>query len=436
MNDPDSVAVAARYKRWRWRIFVVTWLAYVGLYLNRRSFAVTKVALGESSGLGLSDWQLSGIDFAYLVTYAGGQFFWGICGDRYGTRRVVLAGMLGSAAAAAAMGASSAAAPMAVLFGLQGLFQSSGWAPLSKNIGQFFSRRERGTVMGLWSTNYALGGLVASILAAYFGSLWGWRYAFFVPAVLLLGIWLLFFALQANRPEDVGLPAIEEYHGEGGERRGPTGAPAEGSWRAIAEVLANPMVLLLAAVYFFIKPTRYAILNWAPKYLHEKLGTDMLASGALFVLFELGGAVSIFVAGALSDRLFGSRRVPIAAIALLSVAVLVFAIDRLPATWLALGGSLFATGFLLYAADSLVSGTAAVDFGTRKGASTAAGVINGCGSLGAIVGGTLPGLAHDRLGWDGLFRVLAVSLVLAGCLLLPKWNALPAASGPGSGGRR
>ncbi|CAN5342433.1 hypothetical protein BH10PLA2_BH10PLA2_26700 [soil metagenome] len=114
-------------------------------------------------------------------------------------------------------------------------------------------------------------------------------------------------------------------------------------------------------------------------------------------------------------------------ICLVLVAGLVFTMDRLPASSPMLGGGLFAIGFLLYATDSLVSGTAAVDFGTKKGASTAAGLINGCGSVGAIVGGTLPGLLHDRLGWDGLFRILAVSLLLASCLLLPKWNAKPAA---------
>ena len=73
---------------------------------------------------------------------------------------------------------------------------------------------ERGTIMGLWCTNYAVGGLVASIYAGYFGGWLGWRYAFFVPAGTLLAITVLFFVFQRNRPEDVGLPTIEEYHGE------------------------------------------------------------------------------------------------------------------------------------------------------------------------------------------------------------------------------
>ncbi|SVB89246.1 uncharacterized protein METZ01_LOCUS242100, partial [marine metagenome] len=35
----------ARYTHWRWRIFFVTWLAYAGFYLTRKSFAVAKVGL-------------------------------------------------------------------------------------------------------------------------------------------------------------------------------------------------------------------------------------------------------------------------------------------------------------------------------------------------------------------------------------------------------
>lgn len=408
-----------RAGRWRWQIFAVTWLAYVGFYLNRRAFAVTKVELGNDATLGLSRQDMAWTDGAYLALYAVGQFAWGVCGDRYGTRRVVAVGLLGSIVLAAAMGAASAAAVMVVLFGLQGLAQASGWAPLSKNVGQFFPPRKRGTVMGLWSTNYALGGFVASVVASYFGSRYGWRYAFFGPAALAFGVWALFLLFQRDRPEDVGLPPV-------GPPPDPAAPPA-GSWRAVAGVLTDPTVGLLAAVYFFVTPTRYALLFWAPKYLNEKLGTNMLASGTLGAVFELGGPFGMLLAGVLSDKLFGARRSPVAVTALFLAAGAVFAFDRLPADGPTLGLCLFAVGFLLYAADSLVCGSAAVDVGTRTGAATAAGVVNGCGSVGAIVGGTLPGLLYQQLGWDGLFQALAGSLAVAGCLLLPTWNARPAA---------
>ena len=152
----------------------------------------------------------------------------------------------------------------------------------------------------------------------------------------------------------------------------------------------------------------------------------MLESGAISGLFQLAGPISVLAGGVLSDKLFGSKRNPVSIICLFLLAGALFVLDTLPADRLMLGGCFFLIGFFLFAPDSLISGTAAIDFGTKKGASTAAGLINGCGSVGAIVGGTLPGLLHDRLGWNGLLQILAASALIAGCLLAPKWNAIPA----------
>jgi sugar phosphate permease len=58
-------------------------------------------------------------------------------------------------------------------------------------------------------------------------------------------------------------------------------------------------------------------------------------------------------------------------------------------------------------------------------------LINGCGSIGAIIGGTLPGWigfwVDDGVSiWGYVFNGLAVSLIIGACLLVPQWNALPA----------
>jgi OPA family sugar phosphate sensor protein UhpC-like MFS transporter len=419
------------YERWRWQIFGITWLAYAGFYLTRKSFSVAKIEMGLPSSLGLTSQEMAWIDGGFLTAYAVGQFFWGVCGDRYGTRLVILIGMLGSVFAALAMGAASAVTLLVALFAVQGVFQSSGWAPLSKNLGCFFSRRERGAIMGLWCTNYALGGFIATIFAGYCGQLLGWRFAFYGPALMLLLIWVLFLLFQRNRPEDVGLPSVEKYHNEKEATLKPGETPAdepEGSWKVIGEVLTSPMVLLLAAVYFFMKPARYAILFWGPKYLNAKLGTNMTQSGALSALFELAGPLSVLLAGVISDRLFATRRIPLSVLCLVALSVLFFVLDKLPVSKLWFGACLFLMGLLLYGPDSLVSGTAAVDFGTKKGASTASGLINGCGSIGAIIGGTIPGLFHERWGWNGVLVLLAASSLIAALLLLPKWNALPISS--------
>jgi OPA family sugar phosphate sensor protein UhpC-like MFS transporter len=112
-------------------------------------------------------------------------------------------------------------------------------------------------------------------------------------------------------------------------------------------------------------------------------------------------------------------------ICLLLLGGLLVSFDNFPVTRLSLGLSFFAIGMLLFAPDTLVAGAASVDFGTKKGASTASGVINGFGSIGAILGGTLPGFFNQRWGWGGVFIFLGAMCFLAGLILLPHWNALP-----------
>jgi sugar phosphate permease len=69
----------------------------------------------------------------------------------------------------------------------------------------------------------------------------------------------------------------------------------------------------------------------------------------------------------------------------------------------------------------MISCVAAVDFGSAKGAGTAAGLVNGCGSIGAILGGLLPGFLSGGV----LFTGFAGAALLAGLLMLPHWNRLP-----------
>jgi OPA family sugar phosphate sensor protein UhpC-like MFS transporter len=418
----------SRYERWRWQIFAVTWLAYAGFYLTRKSFPVAKIGIQDEPSLQMSKLAMSWIDGAYLTAYAIGQFIFGMLGDKAGTRIVVLAGMIVSVIAGFVMGASTITLLFGVMWCIQGLAQSTGWAPLTKNMSTFFSRRERGMVMGFWCTNYATGGFIASIIAGWAGDQWGWRYAFYVPAGLFGIVALLFLLFQRNKPEDVALPPIERYHDEPAPVLVPGEPPAaepEGSWKVIGEVLLNPMVLLLSLIYFLLKPARYAILFWGPLYINSRLGTNMTQSGAVSAMFELAGPVGAIIGGFVSDRVFGTRRVPVCVICLFLLGAILFTLNHLPADKFVLGACLFATGILLFTPDSIIAGAAAIDFGTRKGASTASGMINGWGSVGAAVGGTIPGFFSDRWGWGGVFGLLGGMVILAAMVMMPRWNALP-----------
>ncbi|MFI9604646.1 MFS transporter [Streptomyces sp. NPDC052043] len=422
--------------RWRRRIFAVTWLAYAGFYFVRQAFSVAKLGILDdpSVNTALTEHALGVIDAVYLAAYAAGQFLWGMWADRFGPRVVVIGGMIGAIAAACVMGLSSALLVFGGAMVVQGLAQSAGWAPLCKNMGSFFPVHRRGRILGLWSTNYAFGGLAAPpflgwIAYSLFGS---WRAAFFSGAATLGAVLLLFAALQKNSPRDAGIAEDDAP----AEETAPVGRPAPatptgGTHHGIAlyrETLRDRMVLTLGAAYFLLKPARYAILLWGPVLVSRRL-PDLDKVGAVLVPIAFGaaGVLAPIAVGWVSDRLFASRRVPpcVLALALLTAAMALFMPLTATGSVPVMIGVLAVIGLTVYAADSMISCVAAVDFGTDKGAGTAAGLVNGCGSVGAILGGLLPGFLSGGV----LFTGFAVAALLAGLLMLPHWNRTPRAAG-------
>ncbi|SMF31702.1 MULTISPECIES: MFS transporter [unclassified Pseudomonas] len=412
----------ATFKRWRMQIFAITWLAYAAFYFTRKAFSVAKLGIAEDPGFMLDKAAMANLDAIYLAAYAVGQFTWGMLADRFGPRVVVLGGLLISAAAAVVMGSYATFPIFATCMLIQGLAQSTGWAGLCKNIGSFFPAAQRGRVLGLWSSCYAFGGLVASPFAGWWAyTLVGtWHAAFFSSAVVVALVAVLFFFLQRNRPEDVGLPAVEPEP----QSMAP-GANLCSVWAPLREILRNRTVLTLGLAYFLLKPARYAILLWGPVIVFEQMPSVGKVGAAIIpTAFELAGLLGPIMIGLASDKLFGARRMPacVISLVLLTVTLAAFMAAMHTGSVMLVVGLLFVMGLTLYGPDSMISGAAAIDFGTAKAGATAAGFVNGCGSVGAVLGGLLPGY------FDGV----TVFIVFAGCalfsalVLLPHWNSRPA----------
>ncbi|MFL0242538.1 MFS transporter [Mycobacterium sp. SMC-17] len=429
-----------KYQRWRIRIFAITWIAYAGFYFTRQTFSVAKLGILEDPvlHLQLTKSVMANLDAAYLTAYAVGQFVWGQVSDRFGPRVVVLGGLAISAVATLFMGLLPAVVFLLPLMIVQGLAQSTGWSGTLSNMSQFFSVGERGHVLGLWSTNYAFGGLVAAPVVGWFAyDLFGsWRAAFFSGAAIVAVVFVLFFIFQRNSPADVGLPPIEEYRAaedtvEGVELDAAAEdeaiAEPSSSWReSLAVVLKDQMVRTLGASYFLLKPARYAILLWGPVIVAEQLHDgDKFTAVTVPVAFGIAGVIAPILLGRVSDKVFKARRVPASVISLAVLVVVLMLFGPLTATgnvWIMVG-VLGLIGLTVYGADAMISCIAAVDFGTSKHAGTATGIINGCGSVGAILGGLLPGY----LGTSALFYGFAGAAFIAMLLLIPYWNRMPVA---------
>lgn len=387
----------------RAQVFALTWLAYASYYLCRKQLSVVKSRLIDDKLVSLDT--LAAIDTGYLIAYAAGQFASGLACDRIGPRRLLGFGMLASAAAIAAFGASSHATVFAVTFGVNGLFQSTGWPGTIKAMTPWFSSAERGRVMGLWSTCYQVGGLAATSLATYLLVHHGWRSTFFVPAVWTgaMGVALLLFLREAPPAASDGRQTLA----------------APSNWRAS---LANPLVWNLGIAYFCLKLIRYSLLFWLPLYLHKALGYSEGGAGYQSLSFELGGVAGAITAGALSDR-FTGRRGPVLVVMVLGLAGAFLLYGQLAAIGpIANFAGMSLCGFMLFGPDALLSATAAQDLGGEGGAGTAAGVINGVGSVGAIAQGAVTAWVAAHWGWPALFNVF-IGLAVACAALLAVYAA-------------
>jgi MFS transporter, OPA family, sugar phosphate sensor protein UhpC len=389
-------------QRARREVFALTWVAYASYYLCRKGFPVTKARLADEFHLSLP--ALGAIDTGYLTAYALGLFASGLMCDVIGARRLVGAGMLLAAAATAGFGLGSTSAVFALSFALNGLFQSTGWPGTVKAMTPWFTPVERGKVMGLWSTCYQVGGLAATALAARLLTTWGWRSAFLVPAAFTAAVGVAVLLWLRQRPEAEPTP------------------PSRRTWRphtASLRALTVPLLWNLGAAYFCLKLIRYSLLFWLPLYLHRQLGYAEGSAAYMSISFEVGGVLGAIAAGAVSDRLVGRRGVVLVVMSLGLAGAFVLYSAVAAVGPVANFAAMALVGFMLFGPDALASSTAAQDLGGVAAAGTTAGVINGIGSLGAMVQGSLTAYVAGHYGWPALFQVFIVLAVLCALILTP-----------------
>lgn len=409
---PQGAAAPVGEDPRRFLVFGLTWLSYVSYYFTRKNFSIVKATLQRTYGI--STGALGWIDASYGAAYAVGQFIWGGVADRFGPRRVIGAGMLATAVCSLAFGASSSYWMFFAFFTLNGLAQATGWSPNIKAMDGWFAAKNRGLVMGVWTTNYTVGSFIANPVAREFMERVTWQWAFYGPAVPVAVVGGLVLLLL---PEHRAARGAKEVH---------AGAAAEDDRERRAaqlELLKKPMLYALGASYFFMKLVRYFLWNWAPYYMETVLHYDGRTSAYAPLAFEVAGVAGAISLGWFSDRFAKGRRIPVAVVSIALLSVSLAAYGRV--STFGLGPNLLVLaliGFFLFGPDAMVSATAAQEVGGPRAAGLAAGIINGMGSLGQIVSGPLAGYAPKN-DWSLLFVGLGVCSGLSVLLLLPFWNS-------------
>lgn len=384
----------------RHNVFVLTWLSYASLYLTRKNFSIVKSELHHSGGLSLTT--LGNIDTAFLVVYALGQFVSGFIGDVIGARKIIGVGLLGSAIFSFVFPLNDAAVFFGLCFAINGLFQSTGWANSVKAIEPWFDEDSRGRLLAWWGTNQQTGSLLATILAASLLANFGWRFAFFIPAiaVFIMGVVILFALDDPPMSTRIDKNERPDYK----------------------KMLASPVLWGISFSYFGLKLIRYSLLFWLPFYLQETLGIPTSAASYLSISFELGGILGSFVIGWIADRYFKTERAKMMMplFAMLAI-VLYFYRDYAAASIFLNAIFIGLIGVFVFGPDALLSGACALDIGGKNLSGSAAGFINGMGSLGAIAQGLITAYVTTRWGWSSLFYLFVAIALLSSVILLPFW---------------
>src|SRR5258706_2863279 len=197
-----ATALTPAHRAWRIKIFLATWLSYVGFYFCRKHWNSAKAAIEVQNGWDLGT-TAGNIGAAYLIAYAVGQYMASQMGARVGPRVNLLTGMAVSIVATVGMGLSSSPWMFAALMVALGIAQATGWSGNVGTMANWFHKHERGRVMGLWSTNFTIGSIATGFVFALVlgkNNVWGqqWWNCFYLGAAILAVVWVQFYFLQRD----------------------------------------------------------------------------------------------------------------------------------------------------------------------------------------------------------------------------------------------
>ena len=387
-------------------------LTYAAMYMGRYNFNIVKNDIG--TWFHLDKAQMGFIASAGFWTYGLSVALNGPIADRIGGRKAILVGALGAALANLLIGlmflngdASKVLVSMSLLWSLNMYFQSFGALSVVKVNSTWFHVSERGVFGGIFgimiSSGYFLATTIGAWLLASFAS---WTVIWFVPCAAMVLMFGVDWFLVQNRPSHAGLGDFDTGDGSNAHHAEDAPLPLRELMR---KVFRNPVIVALIFAEFCTGFVRQGVMLYFTEYLQEvyHLGKRDHLFWWTGIAFMAGGILGGLLCGWMSDKLFQSRRPPVAFVFYL-VQVLMLGLLGLTlgqGTW---GGQVWAvvllglTAMFIFGVHGMLSGTASMDFGGRKAAATVTGALDGIQYIGSGLTGFGLGWVLKTYGWDGV----------------------------------
>jgi len=396
-------------------------LMYASYYMCRYNMPIANKHIADH--FHWSNQQMGWIITAMFWAYAIGQFINGQITDRIGGRKAILIGAVGTIILNVALGFGKEVGMLTyfiVVWGLNGYLQAFGAPSIVKVNANWFAVAERGTFTGIFGLMIQFGRWAITFLGGFLIMSLPWEYTFYIPALVTLLITILGYFTVKDNPEDVGFPPVEKTSETSNDTE-----PA-GFAYTLKLVLSSKVLWIISGAYFCTGVVRHGLDQWFIKYLAEvhNIATNSPAFMVTAFLIPISAVLGSFAAGIISDYFFKAKRGPVAAIMYFAqfILLLIFAFISGPLISCVL---LVILQFFINGPHSLLGGAAAMDFGGRKGAGSAAGLIDCFQYIGAGLTGFGVGIILDQFGWGGWIVSLTGFSFIAGCLMVSIWNAKP-----------
>jgi MFS transporter, OPA family, glycerol-3-phosphate transporter len=247
-----------------------------------------------------------------------------------------------------------------------------------------------------------------------------------VPAAILAFFLVLDFFFIRDQPSHAGHPDFDTADASSGD----TG-PQLGPVQVFLRMIRNPVIITLLVIEFCSGYMHNAIMQWYPKFAKATgLGESFVAANWGMLLCVAGITGGMF-AGLISDRVFDSRRGPVSAVLYGGMSLGAVATLFLLHHWM-LGWTVIFMSLCVIGVHGMLSGTASMDFGGKKNAGLAVGIIDGAVYAGTalqslLLAKVLPSGAEAKVvaNWSN-WPIALLPLSFLGLLLAVRlWNARP-----------
>ncbi len=390
-------------------LFVACWIVYCASYLGRINYSAALTAIVADGVFPKSQAGLIGT--VYFFCYGFGQIISGILGDKMSPYKMITTGLICTSCANLLMPVcTSSHVLMSIVWGFNGISQSMLWTPILFIISNVIVPEHRQKACLYIAASFPVGSFLSYIISTLCIRFASWRFAFIVPAVIILcvlAVWIT-VSLKANKVLGYKKVIDKSYTEKNQNSSSPIGKLIISSGAAI--------ICLGILIHGMLKD---GVTSWVPTLITEEYDVPVFFSVLLSTLLPIVNLSGAWFSTKLFEKVFKDNEIAVTAfcfaLSLIPLAGLVF-VGKYSIVICVIFFALFTS--LIVAINHMFITLIPVRFAKYGKASTMGGIFNATTYIGCALSTYGFGAVSEKLGWTAtvIFWLILGTLGVIACL--------------------